>query len=310
MYCAYKPEGNLILTDENREYLSTPENLERAMNEGIILEAPAVRCSNFLDLTVDLGQTAGTMERDEVVFEPDGSPIKDIAVITRVGKPVCFRIISIRDGKIKLSRREAQKEAYANFISGLTPGDIIPAKVTHLEHFGAFVDIGCGFVSLLPIDCVSVSRISHPRDRISVGEEFPVVVRSVERDENGRPIRIFVSRRELLGTWEENAALFEAGQTVTGIVRSIEPYGVFIELSPNLAGLAEYRDDLVPGQGAAVYIKSIIPERMKIKLAVVDPCRGIIPKTGRHVFVPEETRHISYWKYSPDSCEKVVESVF
>ncbi|MGL0910084.1 hypothetical protein ACSTB0_13670, partial [Faecalibacterium wellingii] len=42
----------------------------------------------------------------------------------------------------------------------------------------------------------------------------------------------------LLGTWEENAAGFTVGETVVGIVRSVEEYGTFIEIAPNLAGLA------------------------------------------------------------------------
>ena len=303
--CAYKTEGSLLFTDENREYISSPEGLERAMNEGKILEAAAIRCSNSLDLTVELGGCVGVMEKNETVFEPDGSPVKDIAVITRVGKPVCFKVLRIERPKtgepiVYLSRREAQRECVSNYLSGLTPGDIIPAKVTHLEHFGAFVDIGCGVVSLLSIDCISVSRISHPKDRLSVGTQLPVVVRSVEKDEFGRLVRVFVSRKELLGTWEENASLFEVGQTVTGIVRSVESYGIFIELTPNLAGLAEFRDDVSAGQAAAVYIKSIIPERMKIKLVVIDPYRGIPPKRIAKSFLPEDLVHISRWRYSPE----------
>ena len=90
------------------------------------------------------------------------------------------------------------------------------------------------------------------------------VVKSIE---NGR---ITLSHKELLGTWEENVALFSAGETVAGIVRSVEPYGIFVELSPNLAGLAESREDVIPGQQASVYIKSILPARMKVKLVIID----------------------------------------
>jgi small subunit ribosomal protein S1 len=315
---AYLTEGSLIYTDQNRAYLSSLEGLERAMNEGRIIEAVAVRCSSTLTLTVELGSYTGTMEKDEVAYTLDGEKIKDIAVITRVGKPICFKILRIErqkvgEPKIILSRRAAQLECVNNYLSGLVPGDIIPAKVTHLEHFGAFVDIGCGVISLLSIDCISVSRISHPKDRLSVGNEMSVVVRSIEKDANGRPVRLFVSRRELLGTWEENAALFSVGQTVTGIVRSVEPYGIFIELTPNLAGLAEYRDDIVVGQTAAVYIKSIIPERMKIKLVIVDSYRGIAPKKtqcGSDSLCFDNVYHIDHWKYSPDCCSKIVETVF
>ena len=61
-------------------------------------------------------------------------------------------------------------------------GDIIPARVTHLESFGAFVDIGCGVSSLLSVDSISVSRISHPSDRLSVGDSIYAVIKSIDRE--------------------------------------------------------------------------------------------------------------------------------
>ena len=94
-------------------------------------------------------------------------------------------------------------------------------------------------VSLLSVDCLSVSRIHHPRERLTVGASLRVVIKSIDTQHN----RIFVSLRELLGTWEQNAARFEPGQTVTGIVRSVEDYGMFVELTPNLAGLTELREE-------------------------------------------------------------------
>ena len=51
------------------------------------------------------------------------------------------------------------------------------AKITHLETFGAFCDIGCGNVALLPIDAISVSRISHPKDRFQVGDNIKAIVK-------------------------------------------------------------------------------------------------------------------------------------
>lgn len=116
----------------------------------------------------------------------------------------------------------------------------------------------------MPIDSISVSRIEHPGERFRVGMEIKAVIKSIE---NGR---ISLSQKELLGTWEQNAEGFSAGETVSGIVRSVENYGAFIELTPNLAGLAESREGVKVGQQASVYIKSIIPEKMKIKLIIID----------------------------------------
>ncbi len=317
MNCMYKPEGTRLYSAENREYLASYTGMERAMQEGAILEGVVTLCDSRLFLHVDLPCAHGLIPPEEAVWCRPGEERKDIALITRVGKPVDFCITSLetRNGETvaMLSRAEAQKRCTAQYLQTLVPGDIIPARVTHLEPFGAFLDIGCGIVSLLSVDCISVSRISHPRDRLRTGMELPVVIKTVD-PESGR---IYVTLRELLGTWEQNVADFEAGQTVTGILRSVESYGVFVELAPNLAGLAELRsedaDDLRAqiGQSVAVYIKSIVPERMKVKLVLIDKA-GTKPheRPLRFYINPTQTQHISHWLYSPQTAAKTVESVF
>ena len=304
-------------TAENREYISSLQGLERAMNEGRILESTVLLCDSALRLHVDLYGIRGIIEREDAVFCRRGEEIKDIAVITRVGKPVCFKVMGFSrmggETVARLSRRAAQEECVRCYLSDLLPGDVIPARVTHLESFGAFVDVGCGVPSLLSVDSISVSRISHPSDRLSVGDAIWTVVKAIDPTQD----RIFVSMRELLGTWEENASRFEAGQTVAGIVRSVENYGVFVELAPNLAGLAEIREGTADrqiatvGKYAAVYIKSILPDRMKIKLVLIDSYKGELPRQELRYFVDcEHTPHLSHWRYSPEGAPKIIETVF
>ena len=307
----YMPEGRLIGSISNFEYLSSQRGLERAIADGAILEAVATSCDLSRNLSVDLGCMRGIIMKNEVALTREGESTKDIAVISRVGKAVCFKVLAIqRDENGRpyalLSRRLAQEECMRCFISDLIPGDIIDAKVTHLEHFGAFVDIGCGIPSLLSIDCISVSRISHPRDRFFVGMPIRAVIKNIEGDSG----RIFVSHKELLGTWEENAAMFDVGQTVMGQVRSVEQYGIFIELAPNLAGLAEYCDGISVGESAAVYIKNIIPERMKIKLVIIDSAKPRDSVREISYFVPDDVTHIDMWRYSPEENRRVIESRF
>lgn len=319
MINTYMPEGMIGQSYKNREYLYGGRSmLERAMLDGAILESTALLCDNEMNLHIDLHGITGIMPRDEVLYCRDDEEIKDIAIITRVGKPVCFKVLSIEESGGRtvayLSRRQAQIECMNNFISDLIPGDIVSSRVTHLESFGAFVDIGCGIIALLTVDCISVSRFSHPRDRLYPGMTINTVIKSID-DEKGR---IFVSMRELLGTWEENAAMFSQGQTVAGIIRSVESYGVFVELAPNLAGLAERRDDMPNlfdkdscGRLAAVYIKSIIPERMKIKLVLIDSYKGEASMPKLNYFVDcEKTQHIDRWVYSPSDSKKIIETVF
>lgn len=304
----YLPEGMLCGTEENKAILKSASALKACIRTGKILEALAIVCDSDHNLMVDLGCMKGIIPREEGAIGIKNGTVRDIAVISRVNKPVCFKVTGIVNGKsggevALLSRRLAQEECHQEYLNGLRPGDIIPARVTHLEAFGCFVDIGCGISSLIPIDAASVSRISHPRDRFFVGQSIFAVVKAI--DEQGR---ISLTHKELLGTWEQNAALFRPGETVAGVIRSIEEYGVFVELTPNLAGLAELKADVRVGQQASVYIKSLIPEKMKVKLIIVDAFDAAY-QPGEYRYYQTQG-HMDRFCYSPPESGRLVETVF
>lgn len=303
----YLPEGFLFGTAENDDCLDSFTTLSECKENRKILEAPCIVCDSRHNLVIDLGCMRGIIPREEGAIGIAEGTTKDIALISRVNKPVCFVVKDFeRDEKGEiyavLSRREAQQMCTDGYIKTLMPGDIIPARVTHLEQFGCFVDIGCGIPSLIPIDLISVSRISHPSDRFYVGQDIKAVVKSFDSG------RICLSHKELLGTWQENAAMFEQGETVTGIVRSVEDYGVFVELAPNLAGLAEPRGDISVNQHASVYIKAIIPEKMKIKLIIVNCFDNSYHGSELNYFIT--SGHIDSWIYSSEGSPKLIQTIF
>lgn len=299
----YLPEGKRIDTAYNAGFLSSPQALREAMERGVILEGQAVLCDSEHNLSVDLGCMRGFVPRAEGAVGIREGTVRDIAVISRVGRAISFMvddIVTDAEGKeiAILSRARAQRRCITEYVEKLTAGDIIPARVTHLEPFGAFCDIGCGVVALMPIDTISVSRIEHPDERFTVGMDILAVIKSRVGT------RITLSHKELLGTWEENAAGFAVGETVAGIVRSVENYGAFVELAPNLAGLAELRDNLRVGCAASVYIKSIIPQRMKVKLILIDTFDRAPAIAPPRYFISEG--HIDRFVYSPAGCDKYI----
>lgn len=301
----YLPEGEILNTEENLGYISSVNGLFEAKRRGIVLEARAESCSPAHDLTVTLPACRAIIPREECAVGIKDGKTKDIAIISRVGKPVAFVVKDIvtENGETIaiLSRTEAQKMCMEEYLLNLECGSIIDAAVTHIEQFGCFVDIGCGISSMIPIDAISVSRISHPSDRFAVGDKVKAILKCYDGD------KFYLSHKELLGTWEQNAERFNAGETVRGVVRSIEPYGIFIELAPNLAGLAEPREGVYAGQTASVYIKSINPEKMKIKLIIVD-AYDYSPEKKCEYFISDGV--LRHWKYSPDTCDKLIESFF
>ena len=280
----------------------TADVLHRAMLDGTILQAVCVVCTPDHDLLVDLGCCMGRIPREETALGIREGRVREIAILSKVGKTVSFRVTHIpAGGQVLLSRRLAQQQAQQHLFETKTPGDILPVIVTSLASFGAFCDVGCGLPALMGIESISVSRIAHSRDRFREDQQIFAVIRDMD------PVtrRIQLSHRELLGTWAENAAMFQPGQTVTGVVRSVKDYGAFIELTPNLSGLAEPNPDLQVGDLVSVYIKSIFPERLKIKLVALrklDP--ETLPPKPLHYFLT--TGHLDLWRYGSEGTAKTI----
>lgn len=279
-----------------------------AMEHRQILEGQVILCNPDHDLIVSLGEFTGIIPRTETAMGIADGSTKEIAILSRVGKPVSFTVEAVEseDGLLRpiLSRRKAQELALEYLMKALEPGMVIPATVTHLEPFGAFVDIGCGVPSMIGIENISISRIPNPGERFRMGQEVYAVVTGICAEQR----RILLSHKELLGTWAENAARFTPGMTVSGYVRGIKEYGAFVELTPNLSGLAELRPDLREGDRVSVYIKAVIPERMKIKLLVIDrlPREDTPPLFGYFVTQGKLTR----WQYAPPESGPGTKAVF
>lgn len=149
----------------------------------------------------------------------------------------------------------------------LKEGDIKEGTVKSIKPYGAFVKLNNGQTGLLHIEDISISRIKSPEERFKIGQKINIVIKSIDKDNK----KIFFSHKELLGTWEENIKNISQGTVIKGTVRDKEKYnnGIFVELKPNLVGLAEYKPGVEYGQDVNVYVKKIIPEKKKIKLKIV-----------------------------------------
>ena len=166
-----------------------------------------------------------------------------------------------------MSRRDVEKDTLDWIKKDLREGQIVKGIVRSIKPYGVFVEIGGGIVGLLHIEDISIARIKTPLERLSIGEKINVMIKSIDYKQE----RVILTYKELLGTWEDNIKDFEEGTTVVGIAREVEKSknGIFVELKPNLVGLAEYKDGIEYGEKVSVYIKKIIPEKKKVKLLFV-----------------------------------------
>src|SRR5699024_9021742 len=126
----YRPEGL------QNQPIPTPEVLRRAGGSREIFQAMCIKCDEFHNLVVDLGCLRGLIPREETALGIADGSAREIAILSRVGKPVCFQVLGFTsDGTVLLTRRGAQAEALDYFFTHLQPGDILPAVVQNPASF-------------------------------------------------------------------------------------------------------------------------------------------------------------------------------
>ncbi len=265
-YQRFMPEGWVV-----NETDITKEQLADAISTGEILQGKVNKCDSNYNLYVDFGNDIkGVIPREEVEavnIDETGFPKPNICT-SKVNRYVQFKVKDI-DSKNNfiLSRRAVGEDALNWMTNELQEGMVVNGIVKSMQPYGVFVEIGGGIVGLLHIEDISVARIKTPAERLKIGQKINVMVKSIDR----KLERVILTYKELLGTWEDNVKDFSEGQTVKGIARETEKFknGIFIELKPNLVGMAEYKEGIEYGQNVDVYIKKIIPDKRKIKLLLV-----------------------------------------
>ena len=167
----------------------------------------------------------------------DIRPVKDPSILMNVDQP--FKILKIdrEQGNVVVSRRaileESRKEAKNELLSGIKEGMTFNGVVKNITNYGAFIDLG-DIDGLLHITDISWDKISHPSEKISLGQELKVVVTKY----NPEAQRVSLGLKQLTDNpWEGLEKKYAVGTKHKGKVLSISDYGAFIELEKSIEGL-------------------------------------------------------------------------
>lgn len=113
-------------------------------------------------------------------------------------------------------------------------GDIIEGKITGLVDFGAFVTFDKNQEGLVHISEIGWQRIDHPQDRLSIGDKTKAKIIEITNDS-----KISLSIRSLIeDPWKKIKEKYKVGQIVKGKILKINPFGFFVEIDPEIHGLA------------------------------------------------------------------------
>lgn len=235
-----------------------------------ILQGIVKNCDKDYNLHVELKNGMhGIIPRQEIEainVDENGFP-KENLCIGKVHKYVQFKLKEKNGENLIFSRKEVQQEVLNSVKTDLKVGDNIKGIVKNITPYGAFIDIGGGVVGLAYIEDLSVARIKTPYERLKIGQNVNIVVKSINRETG----KLNLSYKDTLGTWEENAKKFSVGMNTKGIIRETEKNknGIFIELTPNLVGMAEYKEGLKYGEKVDLYIKKIDYDKKKVKVVLL-----------------------------------------
>lgn len=204
-----------------------------------------------------------------------------------IGKSLSFKIIEFgEDGRnIVLSRRaildDERRNKKQELRKTLQEGMKVKGKVTSIQKFGAFVDIG-GIEGLLPVSEIAWGRTEKVSDILSLGQEVEVIIKKLDWDQD----RFSFSLKDALpDPWDSAADAYPAGSFHIGTVSRLAPFGAFVTLREGIDGLIHIsklgagrrinhpREVLKEGQTVEVKIEAFDRSSRKLSLSLAEISR-------------------------------------
>jgi small subunit ribosomal protein S1 len=215
------------------------------------------------------------LRRDEPQADIIGRTLSfTISEYSENGRNLVLSRRAILDGERQDKKRVLQ--------ASLQEGMKVRGKVTSIQKFGAFVDIG-GVEGLLPVSEIAWSRTEKVGDVLSVGQEVEVILKKLDWEQE----RFSFSLKDALpDPWELAVDSYPAGSYHTGTVSRLAPFGAFVTLAQGVDGLIHIsklgagrrlshpREVLKEGQSVEVQIEAVDREKRKISLALAEVRRA------------------------------------
>ena len=266
-------DGNLILSKKRADFEKAWDKVAAARDENRTITAMVTDRVKG-GLVVDLGIRGfvpashvgnGSMKNNLERYVGQSIPLKVIEVDKERRKVVLSN---------KLAADEDRQSRKAETVASLQPGQIRRGIVRRLTNYGAFVDLG-GIDGLLHISEMSWTRINHPSEVLKEGQELDVVVLKMDLDQG----RVSLGLRQILpDPWTGIDQRYHVGDTITGGVTRIVPFGAFVQVEGGIEGiipnseLAGRRGQKGPAlqQGDMVEVKviDVRPDERKMTLSL------------------------------------------
>lgn len=232
--------GNVIIS--RRKYLNEQRSEVRkkvlgTLEVGQVIQGTVKNITNY-GVFVDIGGVDGLLHITDMTWGRIAHPSE----IVKIGDTVSVKVLSFDpvNEKISLGMKQHTDNPWGELPEHIQVGERIKGIVSSITDYGLFVEVAKGVEGLVHISEISwTDRITELHKHYKVGQEIEVVVVSLDKDNR----RMSLSVKQLTANpWDAAIDQFNIGQIVTGTVRNITDFGVFVQLAPGLDGLVHISD--------------------------------------------------------------------
>jgi small subunit ribosomal protein S1 len=226
------PNGQLILSRKKAKILTAWDNIQKALDNDLVIEALVKRRTKG-GLIVDIFGIEAFLPGSQI----DVKPIRDFDIY--VGKKMEVKVVKINyaNDNVVVSHKVLIEKDLENqrqvILTNLEKGQVLEGVVKNITNFGVFIDLG-GVDGLLHITDISWGRVSHPEEVLKLDDKVTIVVLDFGEDKK----RISLGMKQLTPhPWDSLPADVQVGSKVRGRIVNVADYGAFLELMPGVEGL-------------------------------------------------------------------------
>ena len=249
---------------------------------------------------VDLGGVDGLLHITDMAWKR----IKHPSEIVEVGQEIDVKILKFdrERNRVSLGLKQLGEDPWVEITGRYPEGSRVNAKITNLTDYGCFAELEEGVEGLVHVSEMDwTNKNVHPSKIVNLGDELEVMVLDI--DEERRRISLGIKQCQQ-NPWDAFASKCQKGDKISGSIKSITDFGIFIGLEGNIDGLVHLSDiswnetgeeavrNYKKGDEIETVILSIDPERERISLGVKqledDPFGNYISENDRGSIVTGE----------------------
>ncbi|MFO7275684.1 MAG: 30S ribosomal protein S1 [Pseudomonadota bacterium] len=258
-----------------QEFSAERSALMENLQEGAVVRGTVKNLTDY-GAFVDLGGIDGLLHITDMAWKR----VKHPSEVVKVGDEIEVRILKFdrERQRVSLGLKQLGADPWENISRRYPPGTRVFGKVTNIADYGAFVEIEDGVEGLVHVSEMDwTNKNVNPAKVVHIGQEVEVMVLDV--DEERRRISLGLKQCKA-NPWKEFAENYNRGDRVTGQIKSITDFGIFIGLPGGIDGLVHLSDiswdqpgeeavrNYQKGQTVEAMVLSIDPERERISLGI------------------------------------------